>query len=1262
MCHACNGLSRSVRRLTTALGLAVCLAAPAAAVITGGQCVQARGGNSCTANDVTFILVGLGVQDDGCVNSSDTLTIKLGGQLQNTSAGTRYDIGMYIYDYLGTETASAVSQGYAYNGTSCAREALKPGGTTGDLRCTFDSPPGSLNLLGGSGPFFSAEGDACGDLLKVQTSSTCDSNGNGKWDDSFTIFTDPITLKCADGTNGAADGFADIPTCATWGQNVDEVDSGDAGSTCDGESEVLPGTPSKCNCQNINSTVPIPSLSLSCSCSPTTVRSGGFTNGASTACTVTFTNATSCTINSSTEERFRCAAASFLQLDTVASSTPNGSYFFGYTTGTGNAATETTAGDVYQPSAGTIRWTPRDTNATGGGTTLGVVGQSETGTLSFNYFVDPAVPSGTTINFTTTAYWANSNAQGSDHTFSSRVAQSALTATCGITTSNAATWARVASFGARRQDGKVVVEWETAGEVGTVGFEVERLDPSRGRYVPIVDGAVPAISQLPGGRYRLVDAGAPRDPQLSYRLVEVDQQGRREILGPYRVEVERERPRQAAIPAGGFTAAAKPVSARLVRSSAEHASAAVGSKAVTAAAGGPRRARLSVVGKGMAQVAARDLAIALGVPQAQAVALIRTGHLRLTRGGQEVAWELGSNGDKVLFYSPGLASSYTDTDVFFAELTAGRAMAKVPVLSGGGGPPSFADTLHLEEDAIPTPMGPMSVEDFWIWKSFFPGYPGFDHFAFGVTVPSPAASGGTLAVTVVGFAAVQRADLRLNGRWLGELAWEGSGSRTLTIAVPAGVLRDGFNAIEVVALEAARGFWVDSFDLNYSHRYRAAADRVDFSAAAGQVVDLSGFSSSDIAVYDLAAPLEPRRLEPSPGRLLADGSWGVSFLAPGSGPFTAVSTRTMLRATAQASVPADLRHPQGGGAEYLVITPVDLRSQAQRLVDLRAAQGLSALRVDLDDVMDVFAEGVYDPEAIRRFLAYAVESWPTPPRYVALAGKGTYDPRNRLGLYSNLLPPLLVATQDGIVPADAAYGDVDDDGVPEVAIGRIPATNGAELGAYVDKVALYEDAPSDSWMREAVVISDDNDKGGDFRLTSRQLESLTASGLQVSEIALPAAADAAQLHVTRGAVSSAFTQGRLLMSYVGHGGLDRLAAEGILLSSDVESLGNGPRLPVLTALTCLIAQFAYPSVTSLGEELVLDKRGGAAAVFGPTWLAHNDLSGKLGAALTPELSSGEGRLGDRLLRGLQAYAKDGSDAETLRVYTLLGDPALDLRE
>jgi hypothetical protein len=1204
---------------------------PAAAVVSG-ECVQARGGNSCTAGDVTFILVGLGIQDDGCVNSSDTLTIRMGGQLQNTAASTRYDIGMYVFNGL-TGSLSA------YSGASCARETLKPVGALNDNTCGA----GHLDLAGGSGPFLNTDGDSCGELAKH--------GSNGGCEDSFMIFPEPITVQCADG-NGGTDGFVDIATCATWGQNADDIGTG---GVCSSESDVLPGTPSKCNCGIVNSDVPRPALSLgACTCSPSTVRSGaGLVNGASTTCSVAFTNSVTCTPDSSTAERFRCGAASFLQFDTVASSAAAlGSSQFLSSSSPSATPTETTGGTISVPSANTINWTPRDTVATGGGTGLGIIGHNETGTLTFQYFVAPAVASGSTISFTTTGYWAN------DSSFSTRVAQSALTSTCSITTSNLATWARVSAFDAREEDGEVVLRWETAGEVGTTSFVVERRDAG-GRWVAVA-GAVPALGQLPGGRYRLLDPDATAGKRLTYRLVEIDSRGARELLGPYTVTVGRARaPKEPRTP---FSAAARAVSPRLLTdSSARRAAGALSQVSAAEPADGKpaRRARVTVAETGLVRVALRDAALALGLPTPQVAALQRAGRLRLSHGAVPVSWEPAADGDGIVFYAPGITSPYTVVDAFWLEVGDGELMAPLTVgAPGGSGAPSFTDTAHAESDVIPAVTAALPVDDFWIWKSMFPGFPGFDRGVFGISAPAPAAGLATLGVQLYGLGGHQRARLRFNGDYIGELAWDGAGAVTPTVKLPAGLVHDGFNEVELTVLEAPRGFWVDSFDLTYEHLFQASGDRLTFRAGGQQAIALAGFSAPDITVYDLAQPLQPRRLAGLAAAVQVDGSWGVRFEAPEAGTYLATRGKPAVRAVVQASAPADLLDP-AAGAEYLVIAPRELRREAQRLADLRAAGGLSTLVVDVDDVMDLFAEGVYDPPAIRRFLAYAVEHWPTAPRYVALAGRGSYDYRNLLGLWSNKLPTLLVETPDGLAPADSTFADFAGTGVPAVAIGRIPAVTAAELHAYVDKLMAYDSAPAGSWTHAGLLVADDADEGGPFPADSAALAARLGTSLDLSRIDLPAGATGGQQAASRAELFSALRGGVGLFNYVGHGGLDRLANEGLLTTADVRLLGNAPRLPVMTALTCLIAQFAYPTVSSLGEELVLQPDGGAVALFGPTWLSHDGAANQLGGYLLPELAAASGgRLGDRVLRGLAAYAAAGGDPQTLRVYTLLGDPAI----
>ena len=106
-----------VKRLVSAIALCAAVAATSrgAHAVVSGQCVQARGGNSCTAGDVTFVLVGLGTQTTGCVTNTGNVTMFLGATLSNTAAQTRYDIGMYI---------NTDSSGSAYSGTTCAHSVV----------------------------------------------------------------------------------------------------------------------------------------------------------------------------------------------------------------------------------------------------------------------------------------------------------------------------------------------------------------------------------------------------------------------------------------------------------------------------------------------------------------------------------------------------------------------------------------------------------------------------------------------------------------------------------------------------------------------------------------------------------------------------------------------------------------------------------------------------------------------------------------------------------------------------------------------------------------------------------------------------------------------------------------------------------------------------------------------------------------------------------------------------------------------------------
>ncbi|HKI04869.1 MAG TPA: C25 family cysteine peptidase [Thermoanaerobaculia bacterium] len=842
-----------------------------------------------------------------------------------------------------------------------------------------------------------------------------------------------------------------------------------------------------------------------------------------------------------------------------------------------------------------------------------------------------------------------------------------LAVTAGLLTE-----AVVSGFHASPADGGgVLLEWTTASEAGTAGFYVQRWDRAARRWMAAGSRLLTSVQAPQGGTYRFVDEGAsPLEPQV-YRLEEVEAGGRRRVHGPFAAAVEwsRKDPRESAV-------AYERQAHRAARRAVPKALTTAG--AVFTAQDG---AHLSVRETGLYRLSNADVAAWLGVTPETAGTMIAGGRIALTRGGQAVAWypDLAAAGSKtpnatalgLFFYGEAPpAGLYTDASVYRLQGNGrGVFMPTAPAgaspAAGGG---TFQEAIHTERDAFPATVISLDPEaDYWFWEFLQGGDPTYGQRTFTLDAPGRSgAGGGWLAVSLQGATASGVADehqaaVALNGTVLGETRWTGITARQETFLVPPGILLESGNQVTVSAHTGAGApysiFYVDGFDLGYRRAFRAAGDALAFSAGGdggSAQGTLTGFSAPGIRLIDVQNPLRPRwvtdaAVEPDPSggyRLTLAPSPAARYLAAAPAAFTTPAAVRPWSAPALRSA--------ANRAAYLVVAPAGLRGAAERLADLRRAQGLEAMVADLDQIMDEFNAGAPNPNAIRSFLTWARANWSVPPRYVALAGEGTVDYRNLLGYGESLVPPLMVQSQGGLFPSDNRLGDADGDGLPELAVGRIPVLSAAELDAYTAKIAAYESASSPDWAGSIVMLADAPDQGADFAADSERIAGQIPAPYSVDRIYL----SSTPLADARARLLDGLGRGAAFVNYMGHGGLDRLSAAGLLTSGDVPGLANGSHLPVVTAMTCTVNRFAVPGVPSLGELLVKSAGGGAAAVWGPTGLS---LSGE--ARLLAERfyhPAGEERLGDRILRAVTEFRALGGDPALPRIYDLLGDPALRL--
>ena len=630
------------------------------------------------------------------------------------------------------------------------------------------------------------------------------------------------------------------------------------------------------------------------------------------------------------------------------------------------------------------------------------------------------------------------------------------------------------------------------------------------------------------------------------------------------------------------------------------------------------------------------------------------------------------------FLAASRESVYSDHNVYWIDRGRGRKMATSrPGAATPTSPGRFVDTLHVEEEHLPlTTVFDDPEADIWLWEFFVAGHPDLGVRTFDIPTPGAAPDApATLTVHLQGqtdtadVAQDHNAVLRFGGVTV-EAHFDGTAPHRVEIPVPSGRLQSGTTPLEIEArLVSGVPFdvlYLEAVDLTYTRLHRAQDDVLDLLADS-PVTTVEGFSRPEITIIDtVGRRFLPERLgdvvvEP------AGGGFRASFRSQAGGRYVALALDRAEVATVEADLPSSLRRSTNRG-EYLVIAGAGLEPAAGRLADLRAGLGLTAKLVRLQDVYDEFSNGIPTPWAIRDFLAHARATWEIPPRLVALAGDGAFDYKNRLGTGENLLPSPLTPTPDGLFPSDHLLADLDGgDGVPEIALGRIPARTNAELEAYVDKLEAFESGRG-AWRRRTVWVADNADEGGDFVVDTDGLRHRIGAGFRRDRLYI----DELGVEETRHELLRSIGEGAFFVGYLGHGGPDRLAGEGLLTTADVPSLQNAGRAPIVAAFTCSMGRFDVPGFDTLSETLVLAPDGGAVALIAPSGLSFNHRALTIGdaflragfdpAAGGPAGSRTDRRLGDALRLALTEYARGAEDGLHLPfVFTLLGDPAISLR-
>jgi hypothetical protein len=795
------------------------------------------------------------------------------------------------------------------------------------------------------------------------------------------------------------------------------------------------------------------------------------------------------------------------------------------------------------------------------------------------------------------------------------------------------------------EGGGAEVSWITASELGSVAFRLERLVGTNWKKVN-EGGWIPSRLEIQGATYRVYDEAVSLGETHSYRITEKTGAGPNLVYGPYTVTVLDG---ASGLEAGQETAVEERYDYDGIIQNQDTRAAAASTKENKGQAkdGGADstadRLRILVEKDGIYGLSAAEIAGALGSDVGQIENLLRRGAIHLSSHGQSIPWFAQSG--VLYFYGLGGDDHYSLTRTYWLmSKEQGLQMEPLTVEAAGTGPAGFEETLDHEQDQewwLAVTNDPNS--DYWFWNLFSPYNP---EFTYELPVPGALNADIGLRIRLRGLTDARHLLSVLDpstGARLGEVRFTGNTAHVEELTISTAAVDNGALALRIQLEDSPSGEYsavlLDGFEVAYERAYLALDNSLVYPATGPTVV--GGFDSSDIVTLNIGDPENPRWIEGA-GIAKAGGSvFELSADLP-PGAFASATAGSVLKPVAMELASSSDLGASNKRADYVIITHEELMDGAQALADYRSGD-FRTMIVDIQDIYDEFAFGEPVPEAIRSF-AVASQAWKTAPRFFVILGDGSFDYRDLMKTGYNFVSPAMFGASNGLFPSDTLLGDLDQDGLPELSFGRIPAKDVPEAMAYLRKLQDYE---AGIGVLPTLLIADVPDGAGDFVSSASRIED------QVEGEVLTIDIGASGIEAARSQFVGQLDAGVRLVNYIGHGSLWVLSNQ-VLTSVPAAMELRNPVTPPFLGLSCLINNFSLPGIDGLGEEFVLNQAGGMVASWAAAGESYNDEAVLLGEAFH-QLEGSYSRLGDLIL------ATYRSRPHLVPVYTLLGDPALMLQ-
>ena len=356
-----------------------------------------------------------------------------------------------------------------------------------------------------------------------------------------------------------------------------------------------------------------------------------------------------------------------------------------------------------------------------------------------------------------------------------------------------------------------------------------------------------------------------------------------------------------------------------------------------------------------------------------------------------------------------------------------------------------------------------------------------------------------------------------------------------------------------------------------------------------------------------------------------------------------------------------------GSAQYLIIAHQSLiGDELDRLVELRS-QSYSVKVVDVAQVYEQFGDGLPDPEAIHKYIKFATENLDT--KFAVLVGSDTYDYKQYGNTGSiSLIPTPYTSTPGGFyyvtqTPADAIYGDLNDDGLMDIPVGRITSRTPQELGWVVDKLEAYE--ARQGYAGRVLMAADKEDSGNGVSFTQdaeAMIDAMPDAWKTAVRDDFKAFPDIDGGQLAHDKTIAALNAGVSVVSFIGHSSHRRwsFSTPPVLQSSEIASLTNSGRPALVTQWGCWNSYYVDPAGNTMADEFLVGGPNGAATVLGASTLTTAAGERALGIELNSRMYEEGITIGEAVIQAKRALAAKEDYPAIQYGWQIIGDPALEI--